>query len=164
METWVKCEEGPWFISNQGNMRFDNTVYHPHLRGQPIKFRENINGYHFTSITDYQGHRVNIILHILVAKYFLGAKPEGCEIHHRNEDKSDNRADNLAYVTHFENCRRHQIKHRKHRLSPADVREIVEANRIGIPIRQLGRMYGVSHQTICAIIHKKMWRTVTCVA
>ena len=47
------------------------------------------------------------LVHHLVAFTFIGPRPEGLEIDHVNGDRTDNRADNLEYVTHEENVRRH---------------------------------------------------------
>jgi|TARA_R110002020_G_scaffold425568_1_gene635006 hypothetical protein len=43
-------------------------------------------------------------IHSLVAKYFLGERPEGTEIDHINENKHDNRAKNLRYLTKPQNA------------------------------------------------------------
>lgn len=50
-------------------------------------------------------------IHGLVAKAFLGERPDGFEIDHISGDKSDNTMRNLEYVTHQENMRRHYTKH-----------------------------------------------------
>ena len=44
-------------------------------------------------------------VHSLVAETFLGERPEGYDIDHINGDKTDNKAENLRYVTHTENMR-----------------------------------------------------------
>ncbi len=44
-----------------------------------------------------------VYIHQLVAAAFLGPKPAGHEINHKNGVKTDNRAENLEYVTHAEN-------------------------------------------------------------
>lgn len=49
-------------------------------------------------------------IHSLVAKAFLGDRPDGYEIDHVSGDKSDNTMRNLEYVTHKENMRRHYAK------------------------------------------------------
>lgn len=46
-----------------------------------------------------QYHKV----HILVIKTFLGARPTGYQINHKNGIKTDNRIENLEYVTPREN-------------------------------------------------------------
>lgn len=43
------------------------------------------------------------MVHRLIARTFLGPRPDGLEIRHLNDDKLDNRVVNLTYGTHREN-------------------------------------------------------------
>lgn len=50
-------------------------------------------------------------VHALVARAFLGPRPPGAVIDHRNADKHDNRPANLEYVSPGENMRRaHSVR------------------------------------------------------
>lgn len=49
-------------------------------------------------------------IHEIVADTFIGPRPEGMEIDHKDEDKSNNNVTNLEYVTHAENMRRHYAR------------------------------------------------------
>lgn len=49
--------------------------------------------------------RTHRYVHALVAEAFLGPRPDGSEVLHRNDDPSDNRVENLRYGTHAENMR-----------------------------------------------------------
>ena len=44
-------------------------------------------------------------VHLIIAEVFLGERPSGMEVCHRNDDKSDNRAENLYHGTHADNMR-----------------------------------------------------------
>ena len=44
-------------------------------------------------------------IHRLVAKAFIPNPDNMPEVNHKNEDKADNRADNLEWCTHEDNCR-----------------------------------------------------------
>lgn len=49
-------------------------------------------------------------IHEIVADTFIGPRPKGMEIDHKDEDKSNNDVTNLEYVTHAENMRRHYAR------------------------------------------------------
>jgi hypothetical protein len=55
-------------------------------------------------------------VHSLVATAFLGTRPPGMVVNHRNGRTTDNRAANLEWVTHSENMRHaHQVLGRRRR-------------------------------------------------
>lgn len=64
-------------------------------------------------------HGKNRYIHKLVADLFVPGKFDGAELNHKDEDKRNNSADNLEWVTHSENCncgtrnKRAGEKHRK---------------------------------------------------
>lgn len=60
-------------------------------------------------------------VHSLVAEAFLGPRPEGYDIDHINSTKTDNRAENLRYVTHTQNMR-YFYKNNNNRKKPAPAR------------------------------------------
>ena len=49
------------------------------------------------------GETHSFLVHRLVAETFLGKPKEGYEVDHINENKEDNRVDNLRWITSFEN-------------------------------------------------------------
>ena len=44
-------------------------------------------------------------VHILVAQCFIGSRPGEFTINHKDGDKYNNRADNLEYISHSDNCK-----------------------------------------------------------
>ena len=69
-----------------------------------LKGYKDKNGYIIFSMYDADGKRKDRKCHILVAYDFVkGRTQDKCYVNHKNFDKTDNRADNLEWVTHKEN-------------------------------------------------------------
>ena len=63
----------------------------------------NAHGYPSVRLV-VNGKRKRLVVHVLVARAFLGPKPFGCEVRHLNGNKCDNRRENLAYGTKKQNA------------------------------------------------------------
>ncbi len=118
------------------------------------------------------GTKRRYTVHGLVAIAFLGLRPDGMVVCHRNLDCVDNRAENLTYATQAANIRqgveagRHIRGERQHlaKLTEDGVRVIRERLTSGDSLSTIARDYGV---TIGAISHIKVgrtWRHLTAVS
>ena len=116
-EIWRVTEEYPFIeVSNMGRVRKKDTVQvvpssHKgvmmtrHDKAKELTPTDNGNGYKIISVR-IGGKRENAYLHRLVAMAFVPGYEEGLVVDHINHDRSDNRADNLAWVSQKENVRR----------------------------------------------------------
>lgn len=110
-------------------------------------------------------HRV----HQLVMRAFIGPCPDGMEINHKNGNKTDNRLENLEYITRLENARhgitvlgKHHVgeKHPMAKLSSEQVGWIRRIYRHGqLTQKQLGAAFGVCQSTIGYLVTGMTWRT-----
>lgn len=93
--------EGLYQASNMGGIRSLN-YNHTHMVKE-LKIGTNSSGYYHVSL-----HKNSQKKTIPVAKCvwlaFNGPIPNGMQINHLNEDKTDNRIENLSLVTPKENC------------------------------------------------------------
>ena len=96
-EIWHKCEVPytRYEVSNQGRVR--NALTDQVLRPRIIK-----EGYLIVDLY-YKGQRKTCYVHNLVATAFVEGWREGLEVNHKNGVKTDNRAENLEWVTASEN-------------------------------------------------------------
>lgn len=99
VEIWRRCEDYPNYeISNKNGLRHFNTKK---------EFSGRINhGYRMVSLGKYKEGSY----HILVAKTFpefCGEWFEGCNVHHKNFDRLDNRPENLIVLSANEHQKLH---------------------------------------------------------
>jgi hypothetical protein len=112
------------------------------------------------------GIKTKVTVHQIVASAFLGPRPSGLEVNHRDADKANNHAINLEYVTRRENLdhadrlglTRRGAQNGKAKLTDDDIRVIRSA-----PVKHgvqsaMARSYGVSHSVIWNVINRKTWR------
>ncbi|MGI2239331.1 NUMOD4 motif-containing HNH endonuclease [Staphylococcus cohnii] len=95
-------------------------------------------------------------IHSLVAMTFIGDKPEGYVVAHKDGDPDNNRLDNIRFDTQSQNIidvYRQGKKHGEGKLSLDNVLEIRMLYKTGEYTQMgLGKMFGVSHTTIRKIV------------
>lgn len=104
-------------------------------------------------------------VHWLVCAAFIGPRPVGKNINHKNGAPDDNRVENLEYITHQENMlhSRRVLKkccgeqHGRAKLKSEDVRIIRQRIASGEPNRSIALSFGVSPATIYDIKKGRKW-------
>ena len=101
-ETWkdIPQYEELYQVSNLGNIKSLN--YNNTGKEQILKPRKNKDGYLMVHLYK-NGKRKMYRLHRLIWQAFNGSIPEGYEVNHLSEDKTQNNLDNLNLMTHKEN-------------------------------------------------------------
>lgn len=109
-EIWkdVPNYEGKYQVSNKGRVKsIKRTVKHngSKTRTFPEKIlKPNKVSFDYLQVTLYNnGKRKCRYIHNLVMESFIGKKPNGYEVNHIDEDKSNNQLENLEYITRKEN-------------------------------------------------------------
>lgn len=109
-ETWkdIKGYEGLYQVSDKGkvrsldrNVRRNGNTYKS-LKGRLIKQHKYDNGYLFVTLSK-NGKYKQFLVHRLVGVAFIENNEQKPEINHKNEIKTDNRVENLEWVTRREN-------------------------------------------------------------
>jgi hypothetical protein len=134
---------------------------------KPVKVPRDRGGY-LGICLKRSGRRVKRLIHRLVLEAFQEPCPDGMEACHNNGVRDDNRLENLRWDTRSENQldrSRHGTdlngtKHPSAKLQESDIREIFRARANGLTQNQIARIYGITDQTVCLILQRKMWKNV----
>jgi hypothetical protein len=132
-------------------------------RGRPLRGSVSRDGYHYIQSGRF---RRKLFWHRVVWCSVNGPVPPGMEINHINGIKSDNRLVNLECVTRQQNVLHafslglkdnRGVKHPSHKLTEAQVLAIRARRTAGVTLKQIGREFGVSLQTVHDIATGKSW-------
>jgi hypothetical protein len=135
-----------YYCDKEGNVYNEN--------GYQIKLYEHTDGYlQFKPYYDGKPH--NKYAHRMVWEYYNGEIPEGMQIDHINDDRADNRLENLRLSTNKSNIRRRSYN----RLSMDKCMEVKTQNKEGKSQRQIAREYNCHPTTIHYCIRKKTWKS-----
>lgn len=129
---------------------------------------DNRKGYYRIGL--YKGDKqIKMFVHRLVLETFIGPCPEGMEARHLDGDPQNNYVENLAWGTCVEN-RYDRIKHGRnnngenHPLAILTEENVGEIKRLlkeaNLHHREIGKMFGVSRDTISKIKQGKKWAHV----
>lgn len=126
------------------------------------------NGYYGVLLCDGP-RRKRLSVHRLVLIAFVGDPPKGTECGHRNGDRSDNRLENLRWVTSKENQddrRKHGTlpfgeRHAGTKIDAAIVRDIRASHAGGAPMRSIASRIGIDPSTVRQVVTRKTWNHVT---
>lgn len=133
----------------------------PHLLGQRLH-----HGYPTVLLTRDDGSRSSPFVHGLVAEAFIGPKPNGQQVNHRDGVKTHNAVTNLEYVSPREN-RVHAIvtglapvgeRHHRAKLTTEQVEEIRRRYRPERGARvALAREFRITSEYVSVIVHGRAW-------
>lgn len=168
-EIWkpIKGTKKLYYISNMGRVKsYRNKNVYP--EGRILKNVLTASGYHRVGIL-IQGRNKKELVHSLVAREFIGPRPKGYDINHKNFITVDNKVENLEYCTHAENIR-YSFKYNKNmpqigeknwmtKLTTNDVIKIhkmyyIEKNTQA----KIMKKYNLSSSSISRILNGKRWK------
>ena len=164
-EEWKVCPLFPQYqVSSLGRVRYK----HGRLR----KLTLMKNGYFVVGFRVSTDKTRPFYVHDLVTAAFVGPKPQGLIVNHKDAVKTNNRLGNLEYATYAENAR-HAVAHgcydtpaRKGSLRPGaklteqDIPVIRQLISQGVSGCEIGRRYGVHNSVISSVKRGLAWRHV----
>lgn len=157
--------EGLYKVSNLGNVKrlISQRVFKERLIGR------NIDRYGYVKrVLCKEGKMYFFTEHRLVAMTFIDNPNNKATVNHKNGIKTDNRAENLEWLTNRENMS-HAIEtglkdHKgiKHHNCKLTEEQVLEIRKIGFSQTRtsLSRKYGVCRNSILGIIIGKNWKHI----
>jgi hypothetical protein len=174
-EIWkdIPDYEGFYQASNLGRVRScDRTIVTSLGANQFLKGRilsPSVAGRYALVQVCKHGVRTMVAVHILVARVFLGDRPDGLVINHIDGCRFNNSASNLEYCTQTENNHHaratglnnaHGQNHKRSKLKDSDIAVIRDRLLNGEKQTSIARDYGVDKQIISRISRKRSWNGV----
>lgn len=107
-------------------------------------------------------HRETVVIHKAVAFGFVGPRPHGYEINHKDGNKKNNHVSNLEYVTASQN-RRHAIMlglakaESNAKLTANDVKRIRKLLASGSLLREVASQFKISIANVSDIKRRNIW-------
>jgi len=172
MEIWRTIKDYPNYkVSNMGNVKgkFGNPLKPFDRAKNGNKLRRGYLTVHLCSkdVKGYDNHSV----HSLVMNAFVGPRPPGMVINHKNGIRWDNRLENLEYCTQSYNRKQDFVhgrqsfkgeKNNSAKLTEQEVLQIVELYKTGgYTYVSLAKKYGVAMTGISNIFNGHCWNYLT---
>jgi len=166
LEVWkdVVGYEGLYQVSNLGNVKSLGNEFSRKERLLKLSFQSK--GY-LTVVLQKDAKRKMVLVHRLVAEHFIPNIYNKPQINHINGIKTNNRIENIEWVSHRENLD-HAInndlilkgeKNKKSKLKDVDVIEIHSLLQKGTTTtKELSETYNVSYSTIDGIRTNRYWK------
>jgi len=161
--------EGIYQVSNLGQVK--RIAGGPGATSGRIRKPFKVNGDYLMvklgSINRQIEHRV---VHRLVVFHFYDLCPEGKETNHKNGIRTDNRLENLEWVTRSENLIHafselgrkptRGIQFPQSKLTPVDVLRIRYLSTNGKSYSELAKLFQISKAAIAQVITRRSWKHV----
>lgn len=163
-EIWKDIPDyiGVYQVSNLGRIRsLDRYIERGKSgffkEGQIQKLQNNGNGYLYKQLK-YKGKHRNFYIHRLVLMVFVGERPDGMVICHKDGDITNNKLSNLRYDTPLEN-NIDQFRHgvEKGKLSNDDVLKVRQMYKDGYKTKEISEFFNVGKWVIQRIKNGKSY-------
>jgi hypothetical protein len=175
MEIWKDIEEyeGLYQVSNLGKVKSLKRIVYSNKRSSLLinekLLKQNIHksGYYNVSLSK-NNTKKNLMVHRLVCMSFLLNKKNKSQVNHKNGIKTDNRLENLEWVTASENrihaykiglCKPNGENHHLAKLTENQVKKIRYEHK-NLTQKEIAKIYNIKQVTVSDIRKKRNWKHI----
>jgi len=160
MEEWRPTHHPNYEVSNLGRVRSwaptgGDLRTTPVRRRTPRVLRPGLTSTGYPSVV--LGRRKTHLVHRLVATAFLGACPEGQEVRHKDDDRTNARADNLEYGTRHDNVQDMMKRGRGRYKLSKDLIETIRETLLTHTQQEVAALLGISRMAIYRAVSGRTW-------
>ncbi len=141
-----------------------------HYRGKLLSPHSGGGNRQYCRVSLWRANKLETeYVHRLVARAFIGPCPEGHEVNHKNSNTTDNRIENLEYLTSSQNKQHYHLLHRgiisgennwNAKLKEVDVAAIRLLTKNGFPQKYVAGIFGVGQPAVEKIVLGLRWKEV----
>lgn len=140
--------------SRHGRLRWWHKLKHTMSGGYPKVNIYNENG-------AWSAH-----IHKLLMFVFVGPRPDGLEVHHKDDNPQNCHLDNLCYGTKKEN-QIDAIRNGKYltgenchaaKRTDDEIRDVRRLAAEGMPYQEIAERFGMGRNYVCKIVTRKIWK------
>lgn len=137
-------------------------------RGKVLRFGSSGKNGYAQFNTNETGVRETVRVHVAVAEAFIGPRPDGALVLHKDGNPANCRVDNLYYGSPARNTL-DRVEHGRdfngdrhpgRKLSSEDVAEIRDSVDCGHTHYSVAKRFGVARTTVSAIVSGRSWRNM----
>ena len=114
------------------------------------------DGYPFVVLSK-NGSTRQVTLHYLVTEAFLGGRPDGFEVNHKDGNKANPRLDNLEYVTKSENAQHSLYTLLKGKKITPEIARTIRLSKGSCSRAELAARFGITVHMVTSIWIGRAW-------
>lgn len=165
-ENWkaIAGYEGAYEVSDHGRVRsLDRVITYTggadrKLVGKQLSPATNSRGYLSVGLS-LRGRVTHPAIHVLVARHFL---PSTCSpfVNHKDFDKTNNRVENLEWVTHLENITHARLAGRMAKRLTYDAVQAIRGCRMGTgrTYQSIADEFGIHKVNVGRVLRNEIWK------
>lgn len=157
VEEWREIPDWPeYVVSSHGRVKRVTTANG--AQAGKVLQPGGINSYLAVTLSHFNQQK-RIEIHVLVAAVFLGPRPKGFDVNHKDLNKKNNVYWNLEYMTRLENIK-HALKNGAwgSRLKLTEKEVLLIRSKEGGSPRAVAKQFNVAPRTVRVIWRRETWR------